>query len=131
MNQPAAQLVGVCQIAVVADGEPAELEIGEQRLDVAQRHLAGRRVTHMADRGLPGQPGDHLFRAEVVADLPHAAVGAELLPVIGDDAGRLLTAVLQRVQAERNERRRIGMAIHPEHAALFMEMIPVDGNDPR
>ncbi len=47
----AAQLIGVGQVAVVADGEPAELEISEQRLDVTQRHLAGRRIAHMADRG--------------------------------------------------------------------------------
>ena len=49
-HQLPAQLVGIGQVAVVADGEAAELEIGEQRLDVAQRHLAGRRVAHMADR---------------------------------------------------------------------------------
>ena len=128
MHQPAAQLIGVGQIAVVADGEPAELEIGEQRLHVAQRHLAGRRIAHMADRGPPGQPRDHLFRAEIVADLAHAAMGAELLAVIGDDAGRLLSAMLQRVQAERRERRRLGVAIDPEHAAFLVQMIGVQGS---
>ncbi len=29
MHQPLPQLIGICQIAVVADREPAELEIGE------------------------------------------------------------------------------------------------------
>ena len=75
MHQPAAQLIGVGQIAVVADREPAELEIGEQRLDVAQRHLAGRRIADMADRSAPGQATDHLLRAEIVADLAHARDG--------------------------------------------------------
>ena len=45
---PQAHRIG--EIAVVRDGEAAEFEIGEQRLDVAQRGLAGRRIAHMADR---------------------------------------------------------------------------------
>ena len=42
-------MIGIREIAVVAEGEPAELEIGEERLHVAQRDLARRRVAHMAD----------------------------------------------------------------------------------
>ena len=49
-HQLPAQPVRVRQIAVVADRQPAELEIGEERLDVAQRDLAGRRIADMADR---------------------------------------------------------------------------------
>ena len=56
-HQLAAQLVGIGQVAVVADRQPAELEIGEERLDVAQRHLAGRRIAHMADRGMAASAG--------------------------------------------------------------------------
>ena len=124
-HQLAAQLVGVGQIAVVADREPAELEIGEERLDVARRHLAGRRIAHMADRHRPRQPGDDVLRAEIVADQAGAAMGAELLAVIGDDTGRFLAAMLQRMQPERGQRRRVGMTIHPEHATFVVEAVDV------
>ena len=50
---PQRQPVG--QIAVVGDRKAAGLEFGEQRLDVAQDRLAGRRIAHMADRRSPGR----------------------------------------------------------------------------
>ena len=75
-HQLPAQLVGVGQIAVVADRQSAELEIGKKRLDVAQRHLAGGGVADMADRGVARQPVDHLLRAEIVADEARARDGA-------------------------------------------------------
>ena len=50
---------------------------------------------------------------------------AELLAVIGDNPGRLLAAMLQSVKAERRQRRRVGVAIHPEHAAFLVKMIRV------
>ena len=53
-HQLPAQPVRVCQIAVVADRQPAELEIGEQRLDVAQRDLAGRRIPECPIAVAPG-----------------------------------------------------------------------------
>ena len=46
----AAQLHRVGQIAVVGDREAALGKLGEQRLDVAQRGLAGGRIADMADR---------------------------------------------------------------------------------
>ena len=52
-------------------------------------------------------------------------MGVELLAVIGDDAGRLLAAMLQRVQAERGERRRVGMAVDAEDAAFLVQMVGV------
>ena len=122
-HQLPAQLIGVGQVAVVADGEPAELEIGEQRLHVAQRDLAGRRIADMADRGTAAQAPDHLLGAEIVADKAQSAMRVELLAVIGDDPGSLLAAMLQRVQTERRQRRGVGVAIDPEYAAFFVEMI--------
>ena len=100
-HQLAAHLIGVGQITVVTDGEPAELEIGKERLDVPKRNLAGRCIADMADRGIPAQAPDHLLGAEIVVDVPHSTVGIELLAVIGDDAGRLLSPMLQCVQTER------------------------------
>ena len=74
------------------------------------------------------QACDDLLGAEIVADKAHAAMGVELLAVIGDDAGRLLAAMLQRVQAERGQRRRVGMAVDAEDAAFFVEMVVVAGD---
>ena len=48
---------------------------------------------------------------------------AELLAVIGDDAGRLLAAMLQGVQSERRQRRRVGMTVHPENTAFLAKMV--------
>src|SRR5579884_790199 len=83
----------------------------------------------MADRRLAAQPLDDLLRAEIVADQPHAAMRAELLAVIGDDAGRLLAAMLQRVQAERDQRRRLGVAVDAEHPAFFVELFGIGTGD--
>ena len=102
---------------------PPKVEIGEQRLDVAQRHLAGRRVADMTDRGPAGQTRDDILRAEIVADQTRAAMRAELVAVIGDDAGRLLAAVLQRVQPERGQRRRVLVPVYPENTAFLVETI--------
>ena len=97
---------GVGQVAVVAEGEAAELEVGEQRLDVALDRIAGRGVAVVADRRC-ARAGARCAALEVKlsADEAEAARGVEMRAVVGDDAGRFLAAVLQRVQAERRQRR--------------------------
>ena len=50
-------------------------------------------------------------------------MGAELLAVIGDDARRLLAAMLQRVQAECGECGRFGMAVDAEDAAFLVQVV--------
>ena len=122
----AAQREAVGQVAVVADGEAAAFELGEQRLDVAQDGFAGGGIADMADRGGAGQAVDHLAAGEVVADEAHAALGVEALAVEGDDAGGLLAAVLERVQAERGDGGGVGMAEDAEHAALLAQPVGVE-----
>src|SRR5439155_11253539 len=100
-----------------------KLEISEQRLDVARRHFAGRRITHMTDRHRSGKPRDDLFRAEIVTDEAGTAMRAELLAIVGDNAGRFLAAMLQGVQPKRGQGRRVRMAIDPEDAAFIVEMV--------
>ena len=67
---------------------------------------AGGGIAVMADRAVALQPLHHRRLGEIVADQADVALAAELLAVEGDDAGRLLAAVLQRVQPERGQRRR-------------------------
>src|SRR5205823_13072089 len=113
------------QVAVVADRQPAELEIGEQRLDVALCYLAGCRIAAVADRDSAGEAVDDVARPEIVADQSRPAMRVELAAVIGDDAGGLLAAMLQGMQPQRRQRGGVRMAVNPENAALFVEMIRV------
>ena len=46
---------------------------------------------------------------------------------VGDDAGGLLAAVLQRVQAEGDEGRRVLDADDAEDAALLVQLVVVEG----
>ena len=69
-DQLAAQRQAVGEVAVVGDGDAAGVELGEQRLHVAQDRLAGRRVAHVADGGGARQPGDGRGLGEMVADEP-------------------------------------------------------------
>ena len=41
----------------------------------------------------------------------------------GGDAGALLPAMLQRIEAEVGEIRGLGVAEDPEHAAFFLELV--------
>ncbi len=97
LDQFAAQRQSVGEIAVVADGETAGIEFGEQRLDVAQDGGAGRGIADMADGHDAGQALDHFAAGEGVADEAEAALGMEAAAVEGDDAGGLLAAMLEGV----------------------------------
>ena len=124
-DQLAAQREAVGQVAVVADREAAGIELGEQRLHVAQDGLAGGRVAHMADRRHAGQPLDHLAPREGVADQAEPALGMETAAVERDDAGRFLAAMLQGVQAERRDGGRVRMPENAEHAAFLAQPVAV------
>ena len=50
----------------------------------------------------------------------------EALAVERDDAGGFLAAVLQRMQAERGDRRGVGMTEDAEYAAFFAEPVRVE-----
>jgi hypothetical protein len=51
------------------------------------------------------------------------AFRGELRAVEGDDTGRFLAAMLQRVQAECRQRRRIVMAEHAKNTAFLVEFV--------
>ncbi len=107
----------------MGDRETPSLEFGEQGLDVAQRRLAGRRVAHMPDRRRARQAIDRRGAGKMIADQAKATFRMKPHPVEGDDARSLLSAMLQSVQAERHDRRRVGMAEDAEDAALLMQPV--------
>ena len=131
----AAQRQAVGEIAVMADREAAGIELGEQRLHVAQDGRAGGGVADMADRGIAGQALDHLAAGEGVADEAEPAFAVEARAVEGDDAGGFLAAMLQGVQAERGDGGGFGMAENAEHAAFlaqrvaFEVVLQIDGRE--
>ncbi len=79
----------------------------------------------MADGRIAGQALDHLAPREGVADQAEPALGMEALAVETDDAGGLLAAVLERVQAERGDGGGVGMAENAEHAAFLAQAVGV------
>ena len=114
---PERQSVG--QIAVMSDCKAAGLEFSEQRLDIAQHRLAGRGIAHMADRRPARQAVDSGRVGEVIADQPLSALRMEADAVESDDAGGLLTAMLQRMQSKRDDRRGVGMIENAKDAAVL------------
>jgi hypothetical protein len=79
----------------------------------------------MADCGVSGQAIDHLAARKGVADEAQAALGVKTLAVKADNPGGFLAAMLQRVEAERGNRRGVGVAEDTEYAALFTQPIAV------
>ncbi len=130
-DQLAAQRQAVGQIAVMADGKAAGIELGEQRLHVAQDRLAGGRIADMADGGVARQPIDHLPPGECVADQPEAAFGVEAGAVERDDAGGLLAAMLQCMQAERRDRRSVGVTENAEYTAFLAQPVRIEVGEGR
>ena len=72
----------------------------------------------MTDGNAAGQAVDHIALGEGVADQAEPALGMEAVAVIADDAGRLLAAMLQAVQAYGGDAGGVRMAEHAEHAAF-------------
>ena len=124
--QPLAQHVGVHDVAVVGEGDRAAVAVDEDRLRVGGHGVARGRVADVADGAVAAEAIEGLVGEDVVHQA-HGLVDADLRAVGGRDAGRLLAAVLERVEAEVGQPRRLGMAEDPEQAAVVPEMVVFDG----
>ena len=122
-HQGPVQHMGVGQVAVMRHREATELEIRVQRLDVAQDGVAGGGVAVVADGDGTAQGRHDPGIAEIVANEAHALVRVEALAVVADDAGRLLAAVLQGVQAQGGDGGRVRHIPDTEDAAFLMQRI--------
>ena len=122
-----AQLVGVDQIAVVADGDLTVRAIDQNRLRVGEPAFAGGRIADVSDGDVTWQ----LRRASARRRRPRRSPSprhADLAAVGGGDARALLTAMLQRVQAEVGHVGGFGMTEDAEDAALVFELVQHAGS---
>src|SRR6185312_5460541 len=103
--------------------ETAIGKLGEKRLHVAQARPAGRRIARMADGARALQPFQYRGLCEGIADQADMALDVKLRAVIRDDAGRLLAAMLQRMQAEGGDRGGVLPAEDAEYAAFVVECV--------
>ena len=117
-----AQLARVDEIAVVRDGDLSVRAVDQERLRVLELALAGRRVARVAD-GRCGRQRLERRLVERLGDLAHAARTRIRFAVGGGDAGALLAAVLERVEAEVGEVGGLGMSEDAEDAALVFEFV--------
>ena len=83
----------------MGERERAAAGAAERRLGVLPRGAAGRRVARVADRDVAAQRAERRL-VEDLRDEAHVLVDEDLLAVTGRDAGRLLPAVLQRIEPE-------------------------------
>jgi hypothetical protein len=59
----------------------------------------------------------------MVADQAYTPLGMEMVAVETDDAGRLLAAMLERMQTKRSQSRSVGMVVDTEDAALLVQPV--------
>ena len=95
-HQFGAQRVGVGQVAVMGNRQPAARQVGKHGLDIGGAGTAGGGIAVVAD----GEPAAQIagglrIAAEGVAHQPHVTFGNELTLVVRDNARRFLAAMLQ------------------------------------
>jgi hypothetical protein len=83
----------------------------------------------MADGVWPRKPPEPL-PGEYVGHPTHGALDVERPAVGRGDSRRLLTAVLEGVESQVREVRRLGMVPRPEQSALIVESISGGGSPP-
>ena len=118
-----ADLARVDDVAVVAQRQLALDALQQQRLGVAGAGGAGGRVARVPDGGDAVQ-GAQRTLVEDLRDEAHAGAQPQPGAVTGADAGALLAAVLQRVEAIEGEAGDIEIGReNAEHAAGFPHLV--------
>jgi len=116
------QLLRIDQVAVVGDGHRAVRGIGRDRLGIAQARGAGGGVAHMPDGTMAGEALETLA-AEGVGHPAHGLLHLKGPAVGRGDAGRFLSAVLQRIEPEIDDVGGLGVVPHAEQPALVVELV--------
>ena len=119
------ELDRVGQVAVVGERHLAAV-VAPDRLRVLPGAAAGGRVAHVADRHVALQR-PQLLLVEDLGDEAAVAQGGDVAALAGGDPGRLLAAVLQRVEAEVGEAGDVVPGcVYAEDPAFVARAIAVD-----
>src|SRR6185503_2551800 len=102
----------------------------DERLRVRPLVAAGGRVADVADRDLAPKPAEGLLR-ERLGDEPELAQRRRAAVVGDGDAGRFLSAVLQRVQAEIREAGDVAPLRADADDAAHLSRLPMRPRAPR
>ena len=123
--QLAPELDRVGQVAVVGEGDLAAV-VAPDRLRVLPGAAAGGRVADVADRHVALERLQ-LLLVEDLGDQARVAHRRDVAALAGGDPGRLLAAVLQRVEAEVGEAGDVvAGCVYAEDATLVVRSIAVD-----
>ena len=118
------QRLGVGQVAVVRERERALAIAGENRLRVGDHRRSSGRVTGVTDRHVAGQAPEHGL-VENIRHESHAPVRArDARSIDRDHAGRLLAAMLEAVQPQIGDARRVRNARYADDAAHLAINLP-------
>ena len=122
-HQLVAKLAGVDEVAVVADGNLPVRAVDQERLRVLD--ACSRPPSNTACGRWPDGPAalSSVCSLKASATWPIARDSRMRSPSAGGDAGALLPAMLQRVEAEVGEVGGLGMPEDAENAALVFEFV--------
>ena len=124
LGQLVEELDRVGQVAVVGERDLAAV-VAPDRLRVLPRAAAGGRVADVADRHVAVERAE-LLLVEDLRDEPGVAERRDVPALARGDPGRLLAAVLERVEGEVGELRDLGAGrVHAEDAALVARAVAV------
>ena len=79
----------------------------------------------MAAGGIAAQTVDHLFAVEIAGDRTERAMAVEFLAVAAGNTGGFLSAMLQRVKAERHHGGGVFNAGDSKNATLFPQLVVI------
>src|SRR5699024_12443717 len=92
----------------MGEAEITSVALEQERLYVGQFAAACRRIPHMSDGMREFAQGDQLVLRERLGQEPHAAGTEQIIAARAYDARAFLAPVLQAVQSDRSEERRVG-----------------------
>ena len=110
------------QVAVVRQRHHALVRLHHDGLGIEQRRVSGGGIAGVADGQGSPQFGQHFFQKNV-GDQAHGLVHVQGHAVRSHNAGRLLAAMLQRMQAEVGKLFGFGMSVDCDYAALVVKFV--------
>ncbi len=116
----------VDEVAVVGDGDKALGGLDGDGLRVEEGGVAGGGVAGVADGDVAGEPGENGV-GEDLGDEAHALHVGDVVAVGGGDAGGLLPAMLEGVEAPVGEAGGVGVVVDGHDAAVFAELVEGGG----